>query len=102
MSDTAFLRTDGARIVDAAGAAVVLRGVGLGGWLNMENFITGYPATETLMRQAVAGALGAERAELFFDRLLTTFFDDADAALLARLGVNCVRLPINYRHFESD
>jgi hypothetical protein len=29
-----------------------VRGFGLGGWLNMENFITGYPANEETQRQA--------------------------------------------------
>lgn len=102
MTDAALLHTDGAHLVDAAGRRVILRGVGLGGWLNMENFITGYPGTETLMREAVGEVLGAERAELFFDRLLTNLFAEADADLLVELGVNCVRLPFNYRRFTSD
>ncbi|MFJ2033327.1 glycoside hydrolase family 5 protein [Streptosporangium sp. NPDC087985] len=96
------LRVSGSRLVDSEGTAVRLRGVGLGGWLNMENFITGYPANESEMRRSVREVLGEERAELFFDRLLTSFFGAEDAALLASMGVNCVRIPVNYRHFESD
>jgi hypothetical protein len=96
------LRVEGNRIVDGDGATVVLRGVGLGGWMNMENFITGYPATESAMREAVEAVLGAERADAFFARLLDAFFGAADAEFLASLGVNCVRLPINQRHFEND
>src|SRR4051795_13050665 len=97
-----FLRVDGPAIVDAADAPVVLRGVGLGGWMNMENFITGYPANEAAMREAVAGGLGGDRADAFFSLLLDRFFTAEDAAFLASLGVNCVRLPVNQRHFESD
>jgi hypothetical protein len=39
-----WLRVSGNRIVTGAGPGteVLLRGVGVGGWLNMENFITGY------------------------------------------------------------
>ena len=96
------LRVDGDGSSTPTGTRVLLRGVGLGGWMNMENFITGYPATESAMRAAVAAVLGAERAERFFERLLDRFFDEDDAELLAELGVNCVRLPINYRHFERD
>jgi endoglucanase len=96
------LRVQGDGVADAAGSRVLLRGVGLGGWMNMENFITGYPATESGMRAAVAGVLGPERARRFFERLLDRFFDEDDAMLLAELGVNCVRLPISYRHFERD
>ncbi|MFI0350787.1 glycoside hydrolase family 5 protein [Actinomadura sp. 9N407] len=100
--DQRFLRVAGSGLADATGAPVRLRGVGLGGWMNMENFITGYPATETLMRRAVRGVLGEDRYHRFFDRLLTAFFGDDDAAYLASLGLNCVRLPLNYRHFEDD
>jgi endoglucanase len=96
------LRVRGPRIVDADDQPVRLRGVGLGGWMNMENFITGYPANENMMRAAVAEVIGADRATRFFDRLLTSFFGAADGAFLAELGVNCVRIPISYRHFESD
>jgi endoglucanase len=96
------LRVDGDAIVDGEGNRVMLRGVGLGGWMNMENFITGYPATESQMRASVAAVLGPERAARFFDRLLTRFFEGGDAQLLADLGVNCVRIPVNYRHFERD
>jgi endoglucanase len=101
-NNTSFLCTGGSAIVDGEGRTVLLRGVGLGGWMNMENFVTGYPSTESLMREAVRGVLGEDRAELFFDRLLASFFDADDVALLAELGVNCVRLPFNYRHFEDD
>ncbi|HET6505097.1 MAG TPA: glycoside hydrolase family 5 protein [Amycolatopsis sp.] len=97
-----FLRTDSTRVVDEAGNPVRLLGVGLGGWMNMENFITGYAANESMMRAEVARVLGAERAEGFFDRLLDVFFTDADAELLARAGMNSVRIPVNYRHFEQD
>ncbi|MFC5749760.1 glycoside hydrolase family 5 protein [Actinomadura rugatobispora] len=100
--DDRFLRVEGSTLADGTGAPVRLSGVGLGGWMNMENFITGYPATETLMRRAVRGVLGEERYRRFFDRLLTAFFNEDDAALLASLGVNCVRIPLNYRHFEDD
>jgi hypothetical protein len=96
------LRVSGSRLVAADGTPVRLRGVGLGGWMNMENFITGYPANESAMRDAVRAVLGDDREEAFFDRLLTSFFGPADAALLAEMGMNCVRIPVNYRHFESD
>jgi aryl-phospho-beta-D-glucosidase BglC (GH1 family) len=100
--DTRFLRVTGTSLTDGNGARVRLRGVGLGGWMNMENFITGYPSTETLMREAVGRVLGEDRTRRLFDRLLTAFFGEDDAAYLASLGLNCVRLPLNYRHFEDD
>ena len=101
-SPTRPLRTRGSQIVDASGEAVRLKGVNIGGWLNMENFITGYSGNESMMRAAVRDVLGPEKYELFFERLLTAFYGDADAAFLAETGLNCVRIPVNYRHLESD
>ncbi|TDD24910.1 glycoside hydrolase family 5 protein [Nonomuraea diastatica] len=97
-----MLHVSGTQLVTDDNTPVRLRGVGLGGWMNMENFITGYPANESSMRRAVSSVLGEERAEVFFDRLLASFFTERDADLLAGLGMNCVRIPVNYRHWESD
>lgn len=36
------LQTQGSRIVDSNGDPIRLKGTNIGGWLNMENFITGY------------------------------------------------------------
>lgn len=102
IDDSPLLRCDGRRFVDGTGTPVRLRGAAVGGWLNMENFITGYSANESLMRATVRDVLGDDRYELFFERLLTAFFGADDAAMLAAAGMNCVRLPVNYRHFEDD
>jgi aryl-phospho-beta-D-glucosidase BglC (GH1 family) len=97
-----LLRVDGSRLVRADGTEVVLRGVGLGGWMNMENFITGYPATESQQRRALRRVLGDDGYDRFFERFYTAFFGPDDAALLASLGLNSVRIPFNYHHFEDD
>jgi endoglucanase len=97
-----WLRASGPDVVTADGAPIRLRGVGIGGWLNMENFITGYPGTESAHRKAMREVLGERRYELFLDSFLTHFFGDQDAAFIASLGLNCVRVPVNYRHWEDD
>jgi endoglucanase len=96
------LRTSGTKIVDGFGEDLRLRGVCVGGWLNMENFITGYSANETLMRKRVRDAIGDEKYERFFERLLGAFFAEEDARFLGEAGLNSVRIPVNYRHLESD
>jgi aryl-phospho-beta-D-glucosidase BglC (GH1 family) len=97
-----WLRVEGSRLVDDGGATVRLTGFGLGGWMNMENFITGYPGNEASIRRILREAMGSESYDAFFDEFLTGFFTDADAALLADIGLNSVRIPVNYRHFEDD
>jgi endoglucanase len=101
-TETAFLRVQGPDLVNGAGARVRLRGVGLGGWMNMENFITGYPGNEEAQRGAIRAVLGEARYERFFDRFLEEFFGPGDAAFIRSLGLNLLRIPVNYRHFEDD
>jgi endoglucanase len=97
-----LIRTSGSSFLGPDGQPLLLRGVCLGGWLNMENFITGYAANETLMRREVARVIGEDRAERFFERLLTQFFGEADAAFLGDAGFNLVRIAVGYKHLEDD
>jgi hypothetical protein len=68
----------------------------------MENFITGYPGHESQHRAAMLEVLGKEKQEFFFDKFLEYFFTEDDAKFFASLGLNCIRVPFNYRHFEDD
>lgn len=99
---SATIRVDGTNLRTASGDIIVLQGVGLGGSLNMENFITGYPGAEFQMRKALLKVLGKEGYARFFDRFLNVFYTEEDARYLASLGLNSVRLPFNYHHFEDD
>ena len=82
----AFLKVNQDQIQNPRRGSHFLHGVGLGGWMNMENFITGFPANENAFRQVVYRALGKEKADFFFDRYLEYFFTDEDARLYPFLG----------------
>jgi endoglucanase len=96
------LRVSGDQIVNQKGETILLRGFGLGGMLHMENFIDGYPANEEAMREGLRNVLGEKKYNLYFDNFLKSYFTDADAAYIESLGLNLVRIPINYHHFEDD
>ncbi len=102
MTDPNFLKVQGHQIVNGEGKQVILRGFGLGGWMNMENFITGYSGNEEAQRDSVRKALGEEKYRFFYERFLTYFFEADDARFIKSLGLNLLRLPVNYRHFEDD
>ena len=102
MTDLPWISVDGPRLVDEAGAEVILAGFGLGGWMNMEDFITGYPGNEEAMRQGLRRAMGEAAYEVFFETFYEAFFAQADARFLASLGLNALRIAVNYRHFEDD
>ncbi|RDW87680.1 hypothetical protein BP5796_03374 [Coleophoma crateriformis] len=99
---TGILKVQGDEVVDQNGDVVILRGTGIGGWMNMENFITGYSGHEKQHRAAMLKVLGKEKYDFFFDRWMEYFFTESDAKYFASLGLNCIRIPFNYRHFEDD
>ncbi|PBK61007.1 glycoside hydrolase family 5 protein [Armillaria solidipes] len=96
------LRVKGTQLVNLNNDQVVLRGAGLGGWMCMENFISGYPGCEFQIRDALNDVLGERKANFFFDKYLEYFFMDSDAMFFRSLGLNCIRIAVNYRHFEDD
>jgi len=97
-----FLKVKGKDIVKENNEKIYLRGVSFGGWLNMENFITGYPGAESSVRKAIKEELGEKRYQAFFDSLLDSFITESDFEFLAEIGATVVRVPFNYRHFEDD
>ncbi|MDR2808090.1 MAG: glycoside hydrolase family 5 protein [Spirochaetaceae bacterium] len=96
-----FLQVEGNTVTGANGA-LTLRGTCVGGWLNMENFIDGFPGCESGIRRVMKEALGEENSRYFFESLLDNFLSEADIAYIAQCGAAVIRLPINYRHFEDD
>ncbi|WP_276353756.1 glycoside hydrolase family 5 protein [Cohnella caldifontis] len=97
-----FLQVKGRSIVAEDGSEIRLRGANIGAWMNLENFLNGYPSSESALRHEFKKRLGEERAAYFFDRLLDAMFSEKDVEFLKNAGMNLLRIPVNYRHFESD
>lgn len=97
-----YLQVRDGKIIDTLGRKVQLRGTCVGGWMNMEHFLNGYPGAEHTQREAMSAVLGPAQAEYFFDRWLDYMLAEEDIAFMKACGATVVRLPLNYRHFESD
>lgn len=97
-----FLSVKGNQIVDTKGNKVRLRGTCPGGWMNMEDFINGFPGSEHRLRAEMKEVIGEAKTEFFFDRLLDHFFNESDVVYIKSQGATVVRFPLNYRHFEDD
>ncbi|HEX2944904.1 MAG TPA: glycoside hydrolase family 5 protein [Clostridia bacterium] len=81
---------------------VILRGFAVGSWMNFEHFMLRIPGTEKGIRKAFADVYGEKCAAAFFDDLLNYFLTESDFIFLKSIGINVLRLPFNYRHFEDD
>jgi endoglucanase len=95
------LQAKGFQIMDGE-QPVRLRGVNLGGWMLIEDYIIGLPWTEWKIREQFRRNLGEESYSAFFNAYMESYISEADISFLAKKGFNFVRLPFNYRHFESD
>jgi aryl-phospho-beta-D-glucosidase BglC (GH1 family) len=81
---------------------IILRGFSIGSWMNIESFMLRIPGTDRKIRQAFAEVYGKDNADQFFDNFLNYFIQEEDFVLLKSLGVNVLRLPFAYWHFEND
>ncbi|MGD2173933.1 MAG: cellulase family glycosylhydrolase [Candidatus Brocadiaceae bacterium] len=97
-----WLSVEGGNIANEDGEAVLLKGYCLGGWLNTENFINGYPFVDHLFFAALRETLGDDLAASYYECQYDHYLREADVAFLSECGTNSVRLPFNYRLFESD
>ncbi|BEV10301.1 cellulase family glycosylhydrolase [Asticcacaulis sp. DW145] len=96
-----FLRTEGTRIVDAKGQPVILRGMGLGGWMLQEGYMLELPqfGTQSRIRAEIEALIGPDKTQAFYTAWLDTHTTRADIDAMKRWGFNSVRLPMHFALF---
>ncbi len=102
-----FFRTEGTKILNRDGDPVVIRGLGLGGWLVPEGYMVhifppdgGSPRS---IRAEIAKLIGEEAADRFFDLYRTKYVAEKDIAAIAEWGFDHIRLPMHYNLlFDPD
>ncbi len=94
-----FLHRDGQKIVDKNGNNVLLRGLGLGGWMVQEGYMmqTGeFAGPQHVIKQNIENLIGNEKTKLFYDNYLANGITKRDIDSLAAWGFNSVRLTMHY------
>ena len=93
-----FLKVDRTQIVDGSGKPVILRGMGLGGWMLQEGYMLklGEVGQQHRIRAKLAELVGEERTAAFYRAWLDNHTTEADIAAMAKWGFNSVRLPIHF------
>jgi hypothetical protein len=96
-----FLRAKDARIFDGEGREVILRGMGLGGWMLQEGYMLGIQkeGTQHSIQARITDLIGKEDCERFYQLWLLNHMTRADVDLLAKCGFNSIRLPMHYNLF---
>lgn len=97
-----FLHAENKKIVTESGRPVLLRGFGLGGWLLPEGYQWKLraPCDRPRRMEALTEELcGKDYSEKFWASYFAGYVSERDIEFISRRGMNCVRLPINARHY---
>ncbi|HYE54728.1 MAG TPA: cellulase family glycosylhydrolase [Chitinophagaceae bacterium] len=93
-----FLKTSGTKIVNEKGENIILRGMGLGGWMLQEGYMLRLQGTnpQYSIRNRIEKLIGPEQTQQFYDAWLNNFTTKADIDSMRKWGFNSVRLPMHY------
>jgi endoglucanase len=94
-----FLKADGQQIVNGKGEKIILRGMGLGGWMLQEGYmlrVNGIGQQQHVIRAKLEELTGKEKTKAFYDAWLSNHTTKRDIDSMAAWGFNSVRLPMHY------
>ena len=94
-----YLHRQGELIVDGNGNNVLLRGLGLGGWMVQEGYMlqtSDFAGPQHVIRQKIQELVGPENTTEFYAAYLANGITKRDIDSLASWGFNSIRLPMHY------
>lgn len=97
-AQTGFVHQQGQTLQNGVNQTIKLQGVNLGGWLSWEGWIWGGGFdSHTKMEKLIQKGTDSLYMLKFRDSVYNYFIQPKDLQKIKALGLNCVRIPINYR-----
>ena len=97
-----LLKTQDKGIVNESGQEVLLRGMGLGGWMLQEGYMlqtAEFANSQNKIRAHIEELVGKTNTDAFYDAWLENHVTEADIIAMKNWGFNSVRLPMHYNLF---
>lgn len=93
-----FLRVNGKQIVNEKGEKIILRGMGLGGWMLQEGYMFRLSnlGQQHRIKEKIRDVVGEEKTKQFYDAWLSNHTTKKDVDAMAAWGFNSIRLPMHY------
>jgi aryl-phospho-beta-D-glucosidase BglC (GH1 family) len=93
-----FLSAQGTKIVNEKGENVLLRGIGLGGWMLQEGYMlrVNGEGQQYKIRAGIESLIGPAKTQEFYDAWLDNHTTKADIDSMKAWGFNSVRLPMHF------
>jgi len=96
-----YLHANGKKIENDKGE-VILRGIGLGGWMLQEPYmlkLSGIVTNQSQFKSKVKELIGDEKTAIFYNAWLSNDMRKIDVDSIASWGFNSIRLPMHYNLF---
>ena len=100
-----FVKAAGKSVINGEGNEILLRGVGLGGWLLPEGYMwcfQGQVDRPRRLEKMIEDQIGKEKAKQFWKIYFERYISEADIRQIAEEGFNSIRIPINSRHLLAE
>ncbi len=99
LSAQGFLHASGTKIVKGNGQEILLRGIGLGGWLVPEGYMlqtASFANSPTAIRSTINSLIGDSSSDAFFHLYRNKYVQRKDINRIASWGFNSIRLPMHF------
>jgi hypothetical protein len=100
-----FVHAQREELVDGEGQPLLLRGINLGNWFEVEGYMfhfDGGPQSPREIEDLTKELLGPARAEEFWRQWRASYITQADLDRIKAMGFNSVRVPLHWKFFTSD
>ncbi|HMI02230.1 MAG TPA: cellulase family glycosylhydrolase [Pedobacter sp.] len=93
-----FLKAEGKRIVNEKNENVLLRGIGLGGWMLQEGYMLKIQneGQQYRIRERIVDLMGERQTQEFYDLWLANHTRKIDVDSMKAWGFNSIRLPMHF------
>ena len=92
-----YLHVVGKDVFDNKGEKIILKGMGLGGWLVPEGYMLGTWGSPTSIRNRIVDLIGEDSTITFYEKFEKNYVAEKDIIQLSKWGFNSVRLPFHYK-----
>ena len=97
-SSAQFLKTKATAIVNEKDEKIILRGMGLGGWMLQEGYMfrLSFLGQQYRIKEKIKDVVGEEKTKQFYEEWILHHTTKKDIDALAAWGFNSIRLPMHY------
>ncbi|MCV9385533.1 cellulase family glycosylhydrolase [Reichenbachiella ulvae] len=94
-----YLKAEGKQILDPNGEPIILRGIGLGGWMLQEGYMLRTSGPQHEIEAKIEELIGPDKTEEFYTAWLANHCTKRDIDSMGAWGYNSIRLPMHYKLF---